>query len=111
MRYEEAVALRRVIDARLDDNPRTESGGLGDFNDVKDSNRCERSWAAAHTFIRHAPRERNGDDPATSGKGQRIPQHHLDALLREKQDVYSRIDYILLSRGNGREWLKEEDYV
>lgn len=29
----------------------------------------------------------------------------------DKEDVYSRIDYILLSRGMEREWLNEETYV
>jgi endonuclease/exonuclease/phosphatase family metal-dependent hydrolase len=56
------------------------------------------------------PAERNGDEPAGEGKGhetRNITWTHYYG----KQDLYSRIDYILLSRGMEREWLPAETYV
>jgi endonuclease/exonuclease/phosphatase family metal-dependent hydrolase len=110
-RYEEAVALRRVIDARLDDNPGQNLLVLGDFNDVKDSKPLRTIMGRGRTRLFDTrPAERNGDVPAEASKGHESRTitwtHYYD-----KKDVYSRIDYILLSRGMEREWLSEETYV
>jgi endonuclease/exonuclease/phosphatase family metal-dependent hydrolase len=110
-RYEEAVALRRVIDARLADDPGQKLVVLGDFNDVKDSKTLRTIMGRGRTRLFDTrPAERNGDDPADSGKGREsrnITWTHYYA----KEDVYSRIDYILLSHGMEREWLPAETYV
>jgi endonuclease/exonuclease/phosphatase family metal-dependent hydrolase len=31
--------------------------------------------------------------------------------LSGKEDTYSRLDYILISKGMAKEWVKEESYV
>lgn len=111
MRQEEAVLLRQKIDARLAANANANLVVLGDFNDTKDT-RAVRSVIGrgklALTDTR--PAERNGDnclpanprwDPAS------ITWTHFYG----KEDSYSRIDYILLSPGMAREWVKEETYV
>lgn len=64
-RYEEAVALRRVIDARLADDPGQKLVVLGDFNDIKDSKPLRTIMGRGRTRLFDArPAERNGDDPA-----------------------------------------------
>ena len=110
-RYEEATALRRVIDARLAGDPEQKLVVLGDFNDVKDSKPLRTILGHGRTRLFDTrPAERNGDDPAHAGKGhesRNITWTHYYAV----EDVYSRIDYILLSRGMERQWLGAETYV
>ena len=110
-RYEEAVALRRVIDARLADDPGQKLVVLGDFNDVKDSKPLRAIMGRGRTRLFDTrPAERNGDDPSHAGKGhesRNITWTHFYAV----EDVYSRIDYILLSHGMERQWLAAETYV
>ena len=110
-RYEEAVALRRVIDARLADDPGQKLVVLGDFNDLKDSKPLRTIMGRGRTRLFDTrPAERNGDDPATARKGHASRNitwtHYYD-----KEDVYSRMDYILLSHGMERQWLSAETYV
>jgi endonuclease/exonuclease/phosphatase family metal-dependent hydrolase len=110
-RYEEAAALRRVTDTRLADDPGQKLVVLGDFNDVKDSKPLRTILGHGRTRLFDTrPAERNGDDPAHAGKGhesRNITWTHYYAV----EDVYSRIDYILLSRGMERQWLGAETYV
>ena len=83
---------------------------LGDFNDDKDSKPVRAIMGRGRTRLFDTrPAERNGDAPAT-GRGHEsrtITWTHY----YEKQDLYSRIDYILLSHGMEREWLPAETYV
>lgn len=110
-RYEEAVALRHAIDARLDGNPKEKLVVLGDFNDVKDSKPVRAIMGRGKTRLFDTrPAEHNGDDPATAGKGhetRNIAWTHYYA----KDDVYSRVDYILISHAMERNWLPSETYV
>lgn len=110
-RYEEAAALRRVIDARLADDPGQKLVVLGDFNDVKDSKPLRAILGRGRTRLFDTrPAERNGDDPAHAGKGR--PSRNITwTHYYAREDVYSRIDYILLSPGMEREWLGAETYV
>lgn len=110
-RYEEAVILRRVIDARLEDDPGQRLIVLGDFNDVKDSKPLRTIMGRGRTRLFDTrPAERNGDDLANAAKShasRNITWTHYYA----KEDTYSRIDYILLSPGMKREWLTNETYL
>jgi endonuclease/exonuclease/phosphatase family metal-dependent hydrolase len=105
-RYEEAMALRGVIDARLSETPDEDLVVLGDFNDVKDSKalRAIIGHGAARLFDT-CPAERNGD--AGGHDSRRVTW--TDYFARE--DVYSRIDYILVNRGMEHHWLAWETYV
>jgi endonuclease/exonuclease/phosphatase family metal-dependent hydrolase len=110
-RYQEASALRRVIDARLAEDPARKLIVLGDFNDAKDSKPLRTIMGRGRTRLFDTrPAERNGDDPAHAGKGhesRNITWTHFYAA----DDVYSRVDYILLSRGMETQWLPAETYV
>jgi endonuclease/exonuclease/phosphatase family metal-dependent hydrolase len=102
-RYEEAVALRHVLDGRFEDNPGQNLIVLGDFNDIKDSKPIRTIMGRGRgRLFDTRPGERNGDSESRT-----ITWTHYYS----KEDSYSRIDYILLSHGMEREWLPEETYV
>ncbi len=111
LRLEEAKLLRQHIDARLAADPDANLIVLGDFNDVYDS-------PVVKTVLGHGngklldtrPAERNGDNqPNPNPRFQ--PRQVTWTHFYGKEDTYSRIDYILLSPGMAREWVKAETYV
>jgi endonuclease/exonuclease/phosphatase family metal-dependent hydrolase len=110
-RYEEAAALRRVIEARFAQDPAQNLAVLGDFNDLQDSKpvRANMGRGTTRLFDTH-PAERNGDDNS-SADGGRKSRHVTWTHYYEKDDVFSRIDYILLGRGLRDRLLKEETYI
>jgi endonuclease/exonuclease/phosphatase family metal-dependent hydrolase len=110
-RYEEALALRQAIDARLNDDPGQNLVVLGDFNDSKDSKPVRTIMGRGRTRLFDTrPAERNGDAPAEAARGHESRTitwtHYYDI-----EDTYSRIDYILLSHGMKRAWLPAETFV
>ncbi len=111
LREQEAILLRGKISARLSADPQARLIVLGDFNDTKDSKPIKTLIGRGKTgLIDTRPAERNGDDPLQLG---------LHSTLRTitwthyyaKDDVYSRIDYILISRALARAWKSNETYV
>jgi endonuclease/exonuclease/phosphatase family metal-dependent hydrolase len=108
-RYEEAVALRRAIDARLAADPEQKLVVLGDFNDLKDSKpiRVIMGRGRARLFDTR-PAERDGGHPTGHSRAARAVTW---TDYYSKEDVYSRIDYILLSRAMEEDWLEGETYV
>ncbi len=111
LRLEEAKVLREKIDERLAANPNANLIVLGDLNDTKDS----KSTVAVigrgkHKLVDTRPAERNGDSVANTNANlgtRNVTWTHFYG----KEDTYSRIDYILLSRGMAREWVTNETYV
>jgi endonuclease/exonuclease/phosphatase family metal-dependent hydrolase len=111
LREQEALILRRIIDARLHARPEANLVIVGDFNDVKDSKsirilmgRGSRSLADAR------PAERNGDrrpasEPRLASRSVTWTYHFA------RDDTYSRVDYILMSPGMAREWNADSTYV
>jgi endonuclease/exonuclease/phosphatase family metal-dependent hydrolase len=109
-RYEEAVALRRVIDARLAQDPAQNLAVVGDFNDAPDSKPLRAIIGRGTTRLFDTrPSERNGD--AANNDSSRESRRITWTDYYAKEDVYSRIDYILLGRGLQNHWLKEETYI
>lgn len=107
-RYEEAVALRRVIDARLDADPAQNLIVLGDFNDLKDSKSVRAIMGRGHSRLFDTrPAERNGDTASNRPGSMQITWTHFYA----KEDTYSRIDYILVNHAMEQTWLQNETYV
>jgi endonuclease/exonuclease/phosphatase family metal-dependent hydrolase len=111
LRLEEAKLLREKIDARLAANPATRLVVLGDFNDGKDS-------ASTKAVIGHGkqklvdtrPCERNGDNvpsPNPAWEPRNVTWTHFYG----KEDLYSRIDFILVSPSLARQCVTNETYV
>jgi endonuclease/exonuclease/phosphatase family metal-dependent hydrolase len=102
-RYEEAVALRRAIEDRLTRNMEEKLIVLGDFNDLKDSKPVRTIMGrGAERLFDTRPSERTPDKQPT---GITWTDYYA------KEDLYSRIDYILLSPAMKPNWLPTETYV
>lgn len=111
LRLEEAKLLREKIEARLTANPNANLVVLGDFNNTKDSPSTKALIGRGKTkLLDTRPAERNGDNlpnPNPAWEPMNITWTHYYG----KEDSYSRIDYILLSPGLAREWIKAETYI
>lgn len=111
LREQEALVLRGIIDARLREKPNINLIVLGDFNDVKDA-RSTRIviGRGRNALIDTRPAERNGDNQPSTTSGF-APRTVTWTHFYGKEDTYSRIDYIFLSRGMARELNKNGTYV
>jgi endonuclease/exonuclease/phosphatase family metal-dependent hydrolase len=111
LRLEEAKTLREKIDARLAADPDANLVVLGDFNDTKESASTRTIIGRGKTkLLDTRPAERNGDtdwpsEPARESR--KVAWTHYYG----KDDVYSRIDFILISPGMANEWIKEKTYA
>jgi endonuclease/exonuclease/phosphatase family metal-dependent hydrolase len=111
LRYEEAKVLREKID-EASANPNVNLIVLGDLNDYKDAPSTKEVIGARgkHQLVDTRPAERNGDEPAGPSRRLNAPTitwTHYYSL----EDVYSRLDYILLSPAMARRWVTNESYV
>lgn len=111
LREQEAIILREKIDAILGRNPDANLVVLGDFNDTKDTKSTRAIIGRGRTaLVDTRPAERNGDNqPNPNPRFE--PRHITWTHHYGKEDTYSRIDYILLSRGMVNEWDREESFV
>jgi len=113
MREQEARLLREIILDRLEANPKLNLVVLGDFNDTKDSRSVRTIMGrgnARNGLVDTRPAERNGDTVPPLNPRQdarRITWTHYYGV----EDSYSRIDYILFSKGMAAEWIPEETYI
>jgi endonuclease/exonuclease/phosphatase family metal-dependent hydrolase len=111
MRLQEAKLLREKVDAILTANPNANVVVLGDFNNTKDSPSTKALIGAGKfKLVDTRPAERNGDD-ATNSNPRFSPMNVTWTYYYGVEDSYSRIDYILLSPGMAREWIKKDSYV
>jgi endonuclease/exonuclease/phosphatase family metal-dependent hydrolase len=112
LRGQEAMRLRRIIDARLQARPEANLVVLGDFNDHPDSPplRILLARGKRHGLVDTRPAERNANGSFDDDSGSRSRQVTWTHFF-EKEDVYSRIDYLLVSRGMAREWVPSGTYV
>jgi len=104
-RYQEAVALRGVLDARLAEDPELNMVALGDFNDLQDSKPVRTIMGRGKTRLFDTrPAERKGEGESVAST---VNWTHYYA----KDDVFSRIDYILASHAMEKHFVKSEAYV
>jgi endonuclease/exonuclease/phosphatase family metal-dependent hydrolase len=111
LRLEEAKILREKIDAHFAANPDVNLIVLGDFNDLRDSHPIRAIIGRGKKgLIDTRPAERNGDNQPQSDR--RLGSRSIAwTHFYSQEDTYSRIDYILLSRGMARYWDSAGTYV
>lgn len=111
LREQEAIRLREKIDALLTARPNVNLVVLGDLNDTQDTVSTRTVLGRGkNALVDTRPAERNGDNlpnPNPRYEPRNISWTHYYG----KEDSYSRIDYLLLSRGMAREWSKDETYI
>lgn len=111
LRFEEARLLREKVDAVLKTNPNANLIVLGDLNDTKASRSTKIVIGTGrHKLVDTRPAERNGDNLPNPNPSWE-PVNVNWTYYFGKEDQFSRIDYILLSPGMAREWLKAETYI
>jgi endonuclease/exonuclease/phosphatase family metal-dependent hydrolase len=111
MREQEALLLREAIERRLARNPNANLVVVGDLNDVKDA-KSTRAVIGRGRFslVDTRPAERNGDTDLNTNprfESRNVTWTHYYG----KEDTYSRIDYLLLSRSMVREWKPEDTQI
>lgn len=111
IRLEEAKILREIIEARLAADPNANLVVLGDFNDTKDCASTRVVMGSGKTrLLDTRPAESNGENFEGAGapaEPRRITWTHFYS----KEDVYQRIDFLLLSKGMAREWIPAQTFV
>jgi endonuclease/exonuclease/phosphatase family metal-dependent hydrolase len=111
LRLEEAKLLREKVDALLNANPNANLIVVGDFNNTKNSPSTKAVIGGGKFKLMDTrPAERNGDN-APNPVARFEPMNVTWTYYYGVEDSYSRIDYILLSPGMAREWVKEETYI
>jgi len=107
LRAAEARVLREKVDAILAVSPNANIVVCGDFNDTRDSETLRTLVGRGKPALTDTrPFERNGDTRGTD-RFRTVTWTHFYG----KEDTYSRIDYVLLSKGMSREWKSEGSYV
>jgi len=107
-RLGEATVLRKIIDEHFKENPDAKLIVLGDFNDTKDSDALKEIIGRGKFKLTDTrPAERNGDD-APAQPPYFEPRNVVWTYFYGADDIYSRIDYILLSPAMARNWTTNE---
>ena len=111
LRLQEAKLLREKVDAVLKAKPNANLVVLGDLNNTKDSPSTKAIIGTGKLrLVDTRPAEHNGDD-APNPNPRFSPMNVTWTYYYGVEDTYSRIDYILLSPGMAREWIKQETYA
>jgi endonuclease/exonuclease/phosphatase family metal-dependent hydrolase len=110
-RLGEAQILRGIVDDHFKADPDARLVVLGDFNDVKDSDSIKTIIGRGKFKLTDTrPAERNGDN-APAENSYFDPRNVAWTEYYGKEDVYTRMDYILLSPALARDWTKTETYI
>jgi endonuclease/exonuclease/phosphatase family metal-dependent hydrolase len=107
LREQEARLLRERINIRLSAAPQANVVVLGDFNDTRDSKSLRTLIGKGKDgLIDTRPSERSAPDQPD---GAEIEESRVVTWTHYygKEDTYSRIDYLLISRGLYHEWDRE----
>ena len=110
LRAQEAALLREKIDAILDRRPNANVVVVGDLNDTRDSKAVRTIIGRKNALIDTRPAEDNGDNEPNVN-AHYPPPRIVWTHYYGKEDRFSRIDFILLSKGMAREWVTNETRV
>jgi endonuclease/exonuclease/phosphatase family metal-dependent hydrolase len=110
-RLGEAKVLRGIIDARLGKNPNAKLVVLGDFNDTRDSDSTKEILGHGKFRLTDTrPAESNGDN-APGEAPYFEPRNVSWTYFYGAKDVYTRIDYILLSPAMKNFWRADKTFI
>ncbi len=111
LREQEALILRELVEARLQARPDGNLAVVGDLNDVKNSPSTRAVTGRGRLgLVDTRPAERQGGSRSASQPTEalrKVVWTHFYGV----EDTYSRVDYILVSRGMAREWDAANSYV
>jgi endonuclease/exonuclease/phosphatase family metal-dependent hydrolase len=112
LRLEEAKILRGIVDKHLATNPDVNLVVLGDFNDTYNTKGVkEIVGTGKNRLVDTRPAEQNGDNLPNPANPRYFPRNESWTHYYGVEDSYSRIDYIMLSPGMAREWVKAQSYI
>ena len=112
MRLQEALRLRHIISTRLKANPEVNFAVLGDFNDYYNSKPVKALIGRGKSqLVDTRPGERNGDSGPNLINSNGFPRNESWTYFYGVEDVYSRIDFVLLSPGMAREWDRVNSWI
>ncbi|MGH7952353.1 MAG: endonuclease/exonuclease/phosphatase family protein [Limisphaerales bacterium] len=110
-RLGEAKVLRGIINKHFKANPNARLIVLGDFNDLKNSDPIKEIIGRGKFKLTDTrPAERDGDN-APNPILYYAPPNVTWTEYFGAEDIYSRIDYILLSPAMARDWMTSGTYV
>jgi len=112
LRLEEAKLLRAIVDQRLAEKPDANLVVLGDFNDTYNTKAIkEVVGVGKNKLVDTRPAEKNGDNLPNPANPRYSPRNEAWTHYYGVEDSYSRIDYIMLSPGMAKEWVKADSYI
>jgi endonuclease/exonuclease/phosphatase family metal-dependent hydrolase len=112
MREQEAILLRQHISQRLKIDPTANLVVVGDFNDGRDSRSTKAIIGRGNNgLIDTRPAENNGDQERKSPIAAYASRTVAWTYYYGKNETYSRIDYILVSKSMAPHWLPGRTYV
>ena len=112
LRYAEAKILRAIVEQKLAANPKANLLVLGDFNDTYNTKAIKEIVGRGNDkLVDTRPAEKNGDNQPNPANPRFSPRNITWTHYYGVEDTYSRIDYLMLSPGMAREWVKEQTYI
>ena len=110
LRFAEAEALREIVEKRLTSSPNLNLIVVGDLNDAPDTRPIKTIVGRGkRKLVDLRPFERNGDKAPSANR--HLPRRVTWTSYYEREDSYSRFDYLLASPGMARELVREGTYV
>jgi endonuclease/exonuclease/phosphatase family metal-dependent hydrolase len=112
LRLEEAKILRAIVDKHLAAKPDANLVVLGDLNDTYNTKAIKEVVGRGKTkLVDTRPAEKNGDNLPHPTTPHYSPRNETWTHYYGVEDSYSRIDYLLLSPGMAKEWVKSDTYI
>jgi endonuclease/exonuclease/phosphatase family metal-dependent hydrolase len=113
LRLEEAKLLRAIVDKHLAAKPDANLVVLGDLNDTYNTKAIKEVIGTGKTkLVDTRPAEQNnGDNLPNPANPRYFPRNETWTHFYGVEDSYSRIDYLLLSPGMAKEWVKDQSYI
>ena len=105
-------ATETVTVPTIEETPDANLVVLGDLNDTYNTKAIkEVVGVGKNKLVDTRPAEKNGDNLPNPANPRYSPRNEAWTHYYGVEDSYSRIDYILLSPGMAKEWMKDQTYI